>query len=107
MAKRRNPRRKRVRRKLTAHSEHAPLAALAPVISEKEIFEPIHRHIEIPQKTVDYRPTDKLVFVVLGILAGAETVSTAIPCGDDSVTGRSVSWLLPFTSARSMPLAWV
>ncbi len=74
MAKRRNPRRKRVRRKLTAHSEHAPLAALAPVIAEKEIFSPIHRHIEIPQKTVDYRPTDKLVFVVLGILAGAETV---------------------------------
>ena len=74
MANRRNPRRKRVRRKLTAHSEHAPLAALAPVIAEKEIFSPIHRHIEIPQKTVDYRPTDKLVFVVLGILAGAETV---------------------------------
>ena len=74
MANRRNPRRKRVRRKLTAYSEHAPLAALAPVIAEKEIFSPIHRHIEIPQKTVDYRPTDKLVFVVLGILAGAETV---------------------------------
>ena len=74
MANRRKPRRKRVRRKLTAHSEHAPLAALAPVIAEKAIFSPIHRHIEIPQKTVDYRPTDKLVFVVLGILAGAETV---------------------------------
>jgi len=74
MATRRNPRRKRVRRKLTGHSEHAPLAALAPVIAEKKIFEPIHRRVQIPQKTVDYRPTDKLVFVVLGILAGAETV---------------------------------
>jgi len=74
MANRRNPCRKRVRRRLTGHSEHAPLAALAPVIEEKEIFSPIHRYIEIPQKTVDYRPTDKLVFVVLGILAGAETV---------------------------------
>ena len=50
------------------------MAALAPVIAEKQIFEPIHRRIQIPQKTVDYRPTDKLVFVVLGILAGAETV---------------------------------
>ena len=29
----------------------------------------------IPQKTVEYRPTDKLVFVTLGILAGSETVS--------------------------------
>ena len=74
MAKRRNPRRKRVRRKLTAHSEHAPLAALAPVIAEKQIFEPIHQQVLIPQKTVDYRPTDKLVFVVLGILAGAQSV---------------------------------
>ncbi len=67
MAKRRNPRRKRVRRKLTGHSEHAPLAALAPVITEKQIFEPIHRRVLIPQKTVDYRPTDKLVFAVVGI----------------------------------------
>ncbi len=74
MAKRRNPRRKRVRRKLTAHSEHAPLAALAPVITEKQIFEPIHRRVLIPQKTVDYRPTDKLVFAVVGMLASAETV---------------------------------
>ena len=41
---------------------------------KKAIFSPIHRHIEIPQKTVNYRPTDKLVFVVLGILAEAETV---------------------------------
>ena len=75
MAKRRNPPRKRFRRKLNGHSEHAPLAAIAPVIAEKQIFEPIHRAVIIPQKTVHFRPTDKLVFVVLGILSGAETVS--------------------------------
>ncbi len=74
MAKTRNPRRKRVRRKLTGHSGHAPLAALAPVIAEKQIFSPIHQQVLIPQKAVDYRPTDKLVFVVLSVLAGAETV---------------------------------
>ncbi len=74
MAKTRNPRRKRVRRKLTGHSGHAPLAALAPVIAEKQIFSPIHHQGLIPQKAVDYRPTDKRVFVVLSLLAGAETV---------------------------------
>ena len=74
MPKQRNPRRKRFRRKVKGHSEHAPLAAIAPVIAERQIFEPIHRGVIIPQKTIDFRPTDKLVFVVLGILSGAETV---------------------------------
>ena len=39
MAKRRIKRRKPLSRKQTGHSEHAPLAALAPVISpEADIF---------------------------------------------------------------------
>ena len=30
--------------------------------------------MKIPQKEVDYRPTDKLVFVVLGIMSGCEVM---------------------------------
>ena len=56
------------------HSEHSPLCALAPVISEKGMFNVIHENVQIPQKTVDYRPTDKLVFVILSIISGSETV---------------------------------
>ena len=47
----------------------------------------------IPQKTVVYRPTDKLVFVVLGMLAGAETVSAInTQVRPDSVLLRSFGY---------------
>ena len=49
-----------IQRKTIGYSEHASLAALAPVIYEREIFQPIHQKVKINQKTVDYRPTDKL-----------------------------------------------
>lgn len=65
---------KNVNKKVSSYSKHSSLCALAPIISEKEIFEPIHQSVQIPQKTVIYRPTDKLVFVTLGIVAGSETV---------------------------------
>ena len=65
---------KDVNGKVDAHSEHSSLCALAPVISEKGMFEPIHQNVQIPQKTLIYRPTDKLVFVTLSIVAGSETV---------------------------------
>lgn len=75
MANRRIKRRKPLSRKQTGHSEHAPLAALAPVISQKQIFSAIHSHVAIAQRRRDYRPSDKLVFVVLGIISGAETIN--------------------------------
>lgn len=60
--------------KETVHSEHASLAALAPIIQDREIFQPIHQKVKIDQKTIDYRPTDKLVFVTLGTLSGSENI---------------------------------
>ena len=56
------------------HTSHATLAALGPVIAEKKVFEPIHQLVHIKQKTVDYRPTDKLVLASLGIVAGVGAV---------------------------------
>ena len=44
------------------------------MITDKKILEPIHEKVQIPQKEVFYRPTDKLVFVVLGIVSGCEAV---------------------------------
>ena len=41
---------------------HAPLCALGEVLRAREVFHPIHDLVSIPQKTVVYRPTDKLVF---------------------------------------------
>ena len=51
------------------------LCALGKVLRQKSVFQHLHRCVNIPQKTVVYRPTDKLVFVVLGMLSGAENVS--------------------------------
>ncbi len=75
MAKKRIARkRKKGNKKIESYSPHATLCALGPVIGDKEIFEPIHQMVQIPQKTVIYRPTDKLIFLTLGIISGSETV---------------------------------
>ena len=55
-------------------TSHVPLCALGEVIKEKHLLAPIHHQVEIPQKSLEYRPTDKLVFATLGFIAGAESV---------------------------------
>jgi len=65
---------KKSKKKIQANSAYASLCALAPVITDKKILEPIHEEVRIPQKKVFYRPTDKLVFVVLGVVSGCEAV---------------------------------
>ena len=67
-------RQKRNRKKWVVSSQ-VPLCALGKVLRSKSVFQHLHRCVNIPQKTVVYRPTDKLVFVVLGMLSGAENVS--------------------------------
>lgn len=67
--------RKKHNRKKWVLTSQAPLCALGEVLSVREVFQPLHDLVNIPQKTVVYRPTDKLVFLVLGMLSGAETVS--------------------------------
>ena len=75
MAKKRIKRkRKKSNRKINANSAHASLCALAPLITGRKIFDYIHQTVKIPQKKVDYRPSDKLVFVVVGIMSGCEAV---------------------------------
>jgi hypothetical protein len=53
------------------YSPRASLAALALKIRELEILEPIERLLHIAQKTVKYRPIDKLHHALIAILAGA------------------------------------
>ena len=67
MAKRNTRKRKRCKRKQTGHTSHASLAGFPPLIESKGIFDAIHQQVEIPQKQLIYRPTDKLIFVVLGL----------------------------------------
>jgi len=75
MAKKRIIRkRKKSNRKMRENSSYAPLCALSGLIESRGILECIHEKVKIPQKKVDYRPTDKLVFVVLGIMSGCEVM---------------------------------
>ena len=53
---------------------HVPLCALGEIIKEKQIFAPIHQLVKIPQKSLEYRPTDKLIFATIGFISGSETV---------------------------------
>ena len=66
--------RKKRNRKKWVVSPQAPLCALGKVLRARSVFQPLHEGVNIRQKTVVYRPTDKLVFVVLWMLSGAETV---------------------------------
>jgi hypothetical protein len=52
----------------------APLAAVGAYVRSSHLLEPIHQHVHIPQKTVRYRPTDKLVDALVTILAGAHSI---------------------------------
>jgi len=75
MAKKRIRRkRKKSNRKVRENSPYAPLCALSALIESRGIFDCIHEMVKIPQKEVDYCPTDKLVFVVLGIMSGCEVM---------------------------------
>ena len=76
MAKRSIARKRQKRnRKKWVVSPQVPLCALGEVLRVREVFQPLHDMVNIRQKTVVYRPTDKLVFLVLGMLSGAEVVS--------------------------------
>ena len=74
MAKKRNRKSKRSKCKNTGQTAHASLAGFAPLIESKGIFDKIHQQVEIPQKQLVYRPTDKLIFVVLGLFVGCEHI---------------------------------
>ncbi len=74
MAKKRNRKSKRRNRKQTGQTSHASLAGFAPLIESKGIFDKIHQQVLIGQKQLIYRPTDKLIFVVLGLFVGCEHI---------------------------------
>ena len=76
MAKTRIAKKRKKRKEKKGHpNSQAPLCALGEVVRAKEVFEPIHQGVSINQKTVVYRPTDKLVLTVIGILSGAQNLS--------------------------------
>lgn len=60
------------------NTQFAPLAVLSALYQENHVLEPLAQ-VEIPMKTRDFSPTDKLKQVLLSILAGCETLSEVNP----------------------------
>ncbi|MAE40909.1 MAG: hypothetical protein CML07_08345 [Psychrobacter sp.] len=75
MAHFRRKKRKKATKEIIGESPNASLAAMAPMIEQKGIFQAIHQQVLIPQKTLDYLPADKLVLVILSMLSGNSTIS--------------------------------
>jgi hypothetical protein len=55
-------------------SSVVPLAAVGAYVRSVHLLDPIHHHVHIPQKTVRYRPSEKLVDALVTILAGAHAL---------------------------------
>ena len=56
------------------NTRYAPLAALSAHYQQQQVLEPLSR-MQIPMKIREFSPADKLMQVVLSILAGCETLS--------------------------------
>src|SRR5215470_8435281 len=59
----------------TMTTSRASLCALGEYLQRQCVFAPLREQVEVPQKTVRYRPIDKLLDGLLGILCGAKTIS--------------------------------
>lgn len=56
------------------NTQYAPLAVLLSYYRQENALQPLHK-VDVPMKTRQYSPIDKLEQVLVSILAGCETVS--------------------------------
>jgi hypothetical protein len=59
----------------THATPHASLAALGVKLRALDLFAPIRKLVQIPQKTVAHTPSDKLFDCFVGLLAGAKGIA--------------------------------
>src|ERR671922_2769216 len=59
----------------TMTTGRASLCALGEYLRRHCFFAPLREQVKIPQKTVRYRPIDKLLDALVGILCGAKTIA--------------------------------
>ena len=59
----------------TLYSARASLCALGEYLRRHAFFAPLYHHVQLPQKTVKYRPVDKLLDALVGMLCGAKTIA--------------------------------
>jgi Transposase DDE domain group 1 len=62
-------------KEITMTTSRASLCALGAYRKRHCLFAPLQEQVQIPQKTVWYRPSDKVLDGLLGILCGATTIA--------------------------------
>ena len=60
---------------ITRTTSRASLCALGEYLRRHCFFAPVREQVQIPQKTVRYRPIEKVLDGLLGILCGAKTIA--------------------------------
>jgi hypothetical protein len=71
-------------------TSRASLCALGAVCRERQVLAPLAKLVHIDQKTVRYKPTDKLMDALLAMLCGARTlVATNTTLRPDRAVSRA------------------
>ena len=74
------------------NTQYAPLAALCVHYQQKQVFQPLEQ-VQIQGKVRDFRPADKLMQLMLSILAGCNTlVEVNTRLGSEVVLAKVWGW---------------
>jgi len=106
----------------TMTTGRASLCALGEYLRRHCFFAPLREQVQIPQKTVWYRPPDKILDGLLGILCGARTISQSngtirvdpavqrafgrTGCAEQSTIARTLQASTPETVAQLSRVSW-
>jgi hypothetical protein len=64
-----------MRKRTTMTTRRASLCALGAYLRRHCVFAPLREQVQIRQKTVRYRPIEKLLDALGGVLCGAKTIT--------------------------------
>src|ERR687885_987660 len=106
----------------TMTTSRASLCALGEYLKRHCVFAPLREQVHIRQKTVRYRPIDKLLDGLLGILCGAKTIAQSnitirvdpavqrafgrTGCADQSTIARTLRACTPENVAQLEQVSW-
>ena len=106
----------------TLHSARASLCALGEYLRRHAFFAPLYQHVQLRQKTIKYRPVDKLLDALVGMLCGAKTIAQSNVtvrvdpavqrafgrkgCADQSTIARTLQAGTPQTVEQLEEVSW-
>ena len=104
------------------HTGRASLCALGEYLRRRCFFAPLREQVTVPQKTVWYRPIDKVLDALVGILCGAKTIAQSnvtlrtdpavqrafgrTGCADQSTIARTLRACTPENVAQLEQVSW-